>query len=168
MPLFLSNYDLITGAQKYRIPLNEVFSKNQPPSELYQGGYITNLENSHDSYGNKLGGSHWVAFYIENEPKKYPKVVYFDSFGFPPSWDTQYLLRQFIPYKWSNIQIQNVNSGICGYYALFFIWFMANMKNKYPDLDHRYRVFLKQFNPKDPTKNRTILQNLLEKFVKNS
>jgi hypothetical protein len=43
-------------------PLVCVFSKDQPPSSLTDGGYIVNLEDSHDHNGRKLGGSHWTAF----------------------------------------------------------------------------------------------------------
>jgi hypothetical protein len=158
--VFLTNIDLIKAAQKYNIPLNGVFSKNEPPQELYPGGYIINLEDSHNSAGAKLPGSHWVSFWIE--PGRKNQVVYFDSFGFPPSLNTQDLLREFVPYKYNTVQIQNVNSGICGYYGLFFVWWMHNMSKKYPNLDERFERFLKKFNLKNPEKNRAILQKLLE------
>jgi hypothetical protein len=60
--VFLTNIDLIHAAEKYGIPLVCVFSKDQPPSSLTDGGYIVNLEDSHDHNGRKLGGSHWTAF----------------------------------------------------------------------------------------------------------
>jgi hypothetical protein len=157
MPLFLTNVDLLRTAQKYDIPLRGIFSKDQPPQHLQVGGYIVNLENSHDSYGRKLDGSHWVAFWVEPN-----EVVYFDSFGFPPSWDTQHLLRRFVPYRYNRVQIQNVNSGICGYYALFFVWYMNQKREKYPNIHVRFNKFIKLFNSRNPTRNREILQNLLK------
>ena len=166
MPLFLTNIDLIDASKKYNIPLRDVFSKDNPPSELYQGGYIVNLENSVDSYGNKLGGTHWVAFWLEDTPRSKPKAVYFDSFGFPPSWNTQNLLRKFVPYRYNKIQIQNTNSGICGYYALFFIWWMNHFQSKYPNVENRFDRFIKLFNLRNPEKNRAILEESLKKYVK--
>ena len=159
MPLFLTNVDLLRAAEKYDIPLRGIFSKDQPPQELEVGGYIINLENSHDSFGRKLNGSHWVAFW--KEPRE---VVYFDSFGFAPAWETQYLLKPWVPFRYNKIQVQNVNSGICGYYALFFIWFMNHHREKHPSIQVRFRKFLSLWNSRNPEKNREILQNLMKKI----
>lgn len=167
MPLFLTNIDLLKAASQYNIPLRDVFSKDQQPPVLCTGGYIINLENSVDSFGNRLDGSHWVALWIELSPKSTPKVVYFDSFGFPPPWDTQNLLRDFVPYKYNRIQIQSTRSGICGYYALFFIWWMANQREKFPNIQERFNRFIRLFNHRKPEKNREILQNSLKKYIKN-
>ena len=160
MPLFLTNIDLLNASQKYNIPLNDVFSKDQIPT-LRQGGYIVNLESSHDSYGRKLGGSHWVGFWIDD--LRPSKCVFFDPFGTAPPLEIQELLDEFVPYNYSSVQIQSVASGICGYYCLFFVFWMGKMKGKIPNINTRLEKFLKQFNLKNPSKNREILDKLLRK-----
>ena len=161
MTVFLTNIDLLKAAQKYNIPLRSVFSKDQPPDLSADGGYIVNLENSKSSSGARLPGSHWTAFWIERG-----NAVYFDSFGFPPSSNTQFILRKFVPYRYNKIQIQSVNSGICGYYALFFIWWMNHFRESIPNINTRFDKFIMLFNQKQPSKNRQILENLLEKYIR--
>ena len=164
--VFLTNIDLELAAQKYGIPLNGVYSKDQLP-QLSSGGYIINMENSHDSYGNKLDGSHWVSLWVEPDKNGNPKsVCYFDSFGLAPPWDVQKTLKSFVPYRYNKVQIQSVESGICGYYAIFFIWYMGQKRASYPNLSKRFDKFLTEFNLKNPHKNRERLDTLLKKYFK--
>lgn len=166
MPLFLTNMDLINASQKYNIPLNGVYSKDQIPNDLKQGGYIINMENSHDTGGRALGGSHWVSFWIDPPKRKNgrPQVSYFDPFGTSPPLEVQQALQRYIPYSYSKVQIQSVSTGICGYYCLYFIWYM----NHHHSIQHHQRFinFIKLFNLKDPTKNRKILDELLKNSFK--
>jgi hypothetical protein len=41
------------------------------------GGYAVNLQDSHDSKGNPLPGSHWVALWTDPDGQS----AYFDSYG---------------------------------------------------------------------------------------
>lgn len=70
-----------------------------------------------------IGGTHWVA--VDNRKKRY-----FDSFGLPPP--------QFIPddYEWIPLQIQNINYGHCGQFALLFLWY--SMRD---EIDQFYNIF---------------------------
>lgn len=162
MPLFLTNIDLLNASKKYNIPLNDVFSKDQIPTrKLQPGGYIINLESSHDSYGRKLGGSHWVSLWIDDL-----SCAYFDPFGTAPPIEIQEHLNKFIPYNYSSVQIQSVASGICGYYCLFFVFWMGKMKQRIPNINLRLEKFLRQFDTKNPSKNREKLDRLLKRYFK--
>lgn len=165
--VFLTNVDLELAAQQYGIPLDGVYSKDRLPPTLSSGGYIVNMESSHDSYGNKLDGSHWVSIWIEPDDNGKPKgAVYFDSFGLAPPWEVQKVLRPFIPYRYNKVQIQSVASGICGYYAIFFVWYMGQKRGQEPNLSKRFDKFLTEFNLKNPQKNRERLDGLFKKYFK--
>lgn len=169
----LSNLDLLNAAQKYKIPLRDVRSKDMLPHDnaseafgtLRQGGYIVNLQDSHDSNGNRLGGTHWVAFYLVIDSRSgRRRMVYFDPFGFEPPLEVQKLAETLrsIPLKYSKIQVQSLESSICGYYCLYFVWFMRHAR--YGTIYSKFETFLKKWDKKNPEKNRKILQSAL-KFV---
>lgn len=160
---FLTNFDLISAAEKYGIPLVDVFSKNCPPPFLYRNcGYIVNLENSVDSKGNKLPGTHWTAFWIGND-RKPGQACYFDPFGIHPPIEIQKLLSPYVPYPINSTEIQSIESSICGYYCLYFIYYMDKYKTKIPNLTKRIQNFVDLFNENNPHKNREILQR---EFIK--
>jgi len=68
----------------------------------------------------EIGGSHWVAVY---------RNKYFDSFGLPPPPKMEHL-------EWTPLQIQNVNYGHCGQYALFWLYYA-----KKGEIDQFYSQF---------------------------
>ena len=49
---------------------NEIFSRDNPPNTITNGGYVINLDEYRDI------GTHWVALYVNNKT-----ITYFDSFG---------------------------------------------------------------------------------------
>lgn len=128
----ITDKDLIEIAKQKKIPVNAIFMKDQPPNKIKQGGYIINLQDTHDAEGNMNGGTHWVAIFFPNLLRK--DIIYFDSFGFPiPQSLINWIRMKGGLYKNSRIvsndfQIQDVDSGGCGIYSLFFIEFMN--KNK--------------------------------------
>jgi hypothetical protein len=163
----LSNLDLLHAAQKYNIPLRDVRSKNMlldgDLQALKQGGYIINLQDSHDSNGNRLGGTHWTAFWLSIDPRTTKRrMVYFDPFGFEPPLEVQKLAESLraIPLKYSKIQVQSLESSICGYYCLYFVWWMRTAT--YRSIFQRFESFLKKWDRKNPEKNRKILQSALQ------
>jgi hypothetical protein len=122
----ITDIDLRDIASQYHIPLNDVFMKDSPPSKIKSGGYIINL----DDESNGRGGTHWVGMWIPKQINK--PIIYFDSFGFiiPQSLINWIKLRGGC-YKHNNIicndkQIQNVNTGGCGIYSLYFIQVMSS------------------------------------------
>ena len=154
----LSNYDLLDAARRFNILLNGVYSKNELPRIPPMGGYIINMENTHDSAGNPLGGSHWVAVWIERKGF----CAYFDPFGFPPPIEIENWLGRKTLYI-NNIMIQSIASEICGYYCIYFIYYMNRYKNVFPNLKNRLKEFIYQFDTNNHKKNRQILQEEFQK-----
>jgi len=149
-----TNEDLMNKARRLNIKLVGVFSKDNIDTLPQNGSYIFNLQDDADEYGNLLGGSHWVALYIEHQ-----KAFFFDSFGKPPPSDIQLFLKRFIPYKYNKKHIQNIRSEVCGYYCLYFLWFMTFHKEK--PLDERFTTFLGLWS-NDEQKNKSLLERYLK------
>ena len=118
----ISNDDLIRIAKKEDIPLNDVFFKDFPSKVIQSGGYIINLQDG--MLGR--GGSHFTALYV---PPKIKQLGYMDSFGFEPSQSTINWIKQSqyknYPICYNTKEIQNIKSGGCGVYSLFFIDFCS-------------------------------------------
>lgn len=143
----MTNVDLEEKARRLNIPLVGVFSKDKLPPIAKAGGYIINLQNEGDG-----PGTHWTAFYVEGSSR-----AYFDSFGVIPPLSVQRFLKR---YYFSEKHIQNIQSEICGYYVLYFIWFMWNHRFRIKDLRKRFCAFLRLFSS-DPTKNKRLLQKYI-------
>jgi hypothetical protein len=120
--IMITNTDLLQIAKEYNIPVRAVFAKDKPPKRIYNGGYIINLQDS----SLHQGGSHWVALYVSSKNKV---VAYMDSFGFVPSQSTMNWLKatglRNYNVVYNDKQIQNIHSGGCGIYSLFFIDFVS-------------------------------------------
>jgi len=152
-----SNYDLMEASRRNHIPLQGVFWNNELPERgLYkEGGYVVNL-------GNRVeGGSHWVAFWIEKEKNGKHQAVFFDPFGGSPPESVKRFLLPFGMVYWNDQQIQNIDTSICGYYILAFLYYMTRWRRCCPSLSKRMDVFVGLFD-KDVEKNRTILMKLLK------
>ena len=151
-----TNYDLLKFAEKYNIPLNNIVNKDNLKYEnITQGGWIVNMEDSVDSRGNFTPGTHWVSFYVKGN-----KCVYFDSFGILPDIQIQKILCQYIPYRYSTKQIQNIRNGDCGDFCLFFIFFISRSTKS---LDEALLDFQRLFS-NNTAQNKQILVNLLKKY----
>lgn len=78
-------------------------------SEIYG---IVNLD--HDDHG-----THWVCYY--NRPQD-DHVMYFDSFGLPPSdIIADYLKKGGKPIMYNDGFIQEMDSKACGYYCMYVL-----------------------------------------------
>lgn len=118
-----------------------VFSKDRLPTKLKNNWwYIINLQN-HD----EGEGTHFTCF-------KYGKSIeYYDSYGFPPPLQILKLERKIGDIKWSNKQIQDINSTACGWYCI------ARITSKLP-----YKKFIDSFS-NDTFMNDKILEQMLNK-----
>jgi hypothetical protein len=150
----ITNFQLETRASKLKVPLIGVYNKDTLPYKYQDGGYIVNLQDATDEKGKDLPGTHWTAFYCEGK-----SAAYFDSFGFPGPVQVKNYLRRFGNVPENTRQIQNVQSEICGYYCLYFIWFMFTHKKI--KFQQRYQIFLSKFRS-NPQQN----QKLLEKYIR--
>lgn len=143
----ITDKDLIEIAKQERIPLNAIFMKDVPPKKIKYGGYIINLQDSCDENGNQQQGTHWVGLFIPRLPRQ--DIIYFDSFGFSiPQSLINWIRIDGGLYKNSRIisndkQVQDVDSGGCGIYSLFFIQYMSkNQKlNSIQALDKFIRLW---------------------------
>jgi hypothetical protein len=151
----IDNYDLADIAKKERIPINDIFLKDRPPSKIHAGGYIINLQ---DATLNR-GGSHWVALFV---PPKQKVLAYMDSFGFPPSQSTINWIKSTeyknYPIAYNTKEIQNINSGGCGIYSMFFIEFMTKHRTD-QDIEQLVQKYGDLFSD-NQEENLTILKKL--------
>jgi len=152
MPNLSTNTELIEACVRNYIPINYVVYKDQlQDMPVKQGAYIINLANSTD----KNGGTHWVCFWIEKK-----KCVYFDPFGIhPPESVVKYTQR--FQSMMSSKQIQNEYSGICGYFVLYFLWYMTHTRRQQPDPFKRAEEFNSLFSS-DPKDNLELLKCYLK------
>jgi len=159
----ITNIDLVEIAREHKIPLNEVFMKDRPPYTISNGGYIINLQDLEQ----ERGGSHWTSLYVPFSNRK--EIAYMDSFGFIPSQSTINWIKS-TPYKnhkifYNKKHIQNINSGGCGIYSLFFIDFMSKHNQSLP-VEELLNKFAELFS-NNPTENLQILKRYAP-YYKNS
>ena len=129
---------------------NGVFSRNNLPKKINDGGYIINL----DEYADV--GTHWIAlFYNKNE------IFYFDSFGvehIPEEIKT--FVEEFLDRPSSSasqnknikaniFRVQANDSVICGYFCIGCIDFTLAGK--------KLTDFTNMFSPYDFKKNDDII-----------
>lgn len=157
----ITNIDLLNIAKRERIPLNDVFMKDIPPATAREGGYIINLQ---DQEANK-GGTHWTALWIGS--KKLKEIAYMDSFGFLPPQSVLNWIKT-TPYKkykifYNTKHIQNIKSGGCGIYSLFFIDFIHRHHPNIPmgDLIDKYADLFSN----DPIENLRILKSYASYYM---
>ena len=131
-PHSLTNFEI----QKYyenEPRVNEVFSRDNLPQKIKNGGYVINLDKYKDV------GTHWIALFCKKS-----KIVYFDSFGVE--------IKEFIGNKniKANIfRLQANNSVMCRYFYIGFIEFMLAGKE--------LTDFTTLFSPYDFDKNDKII-----------
>ena len=120
----LSNTDIEQYCKQLKIPLNAILQKDLYKSLIpKEGAYVINLQDS--NVGN---GTHWTALYV------FPNhIVYNDSFGFPIPTPIIRFISRYKPNKRIKIyrstdQIQDFNSIYCGWYCLFFLYYMNRNK----------------------------------------
>ena len=146
----LSNFDLEDLAQKYKLPLVGVYSKDELPKQIQVGSYYVNLQDSTD--GN---GSHWVLVKIFDRKN----ALYFDSFGQPLPLQVLDFLKHYKPVPYSNRHIQNIDSSRCGLYVVACDRYMNKVMRK--NMVEQFDDFLNLFTA-DTKKNDNILVDYLK------
>jgi hypothetical protein len=138
----LTNYDIEEIAPLFKIKLiccddyHNIF--NYP---FQNGSYILNL-----------GNKHWTCLYIKDN-----QGVYFDSYGEIYPTPIKNYCSNII---YNDDIIQALNTKSCGYYCLYFLYWMTN-KFKY-NLHYTLNNFRAKFSD-DAHKNDKLLQG----FIKN-
>ena len=141
--------DLRDLAAKFRVPLNFVGFRNELPKEPKAGAYIINLQASTDGMG-----SHWTSFYLA--PGK--KAFYYDSMGGLPVEEALALMKRWVNASKCGDQdrlpadifinpfnIQDVDSGFCGQFAIDFLKSIMHnpTKNGFLNHLHKYKLNLR-------------------------
>ena len=140
----LSNFDIEEIAPLFEINLmcccdyHDIL--NYP---LLDGSYILNL-----------GNMHWTCLFVKNK-----EGFYFDSYGQIYPREIKLFCRNII---YSDDTIQSLNSVACGYYCLFFLYWMTN-KYKY-NFSYTFNKFRALFNDNE-NKNDKILQSQIKNII---
>lgn len=126
-------------ADKLKLPLRAIITKDMLKHINPEiGGYIVNLQSSDQG-----SGSHWCALYLDKD--KTP--IYCDSFGIVEPLDVIDFVKRFTnkPIIRNKHQIQNINSGHCGQYCIYFLHMMSKCHGSATD---KLKYFLDKFNTK--------------------
>lgn len=86
-----------------------------PKIEQFPASLVVNL----DTYDQE--GSHWVAVFCVNKKQ----VYYFDSYGIEPNLYIKQFLTQFLKVYQNKKIIQALNSNVCGFYCIYFIYSLS-------------------------------------------
>ena len=134
-----TNIELEKLAHRFKINLNGIYTKDMLKNIRPQkGGYIINMQDSDD--GN---GSHWISVYNDIDNGKHISL-YFDSFGIIPPYEIIDFMAKWSKYAiYSEKQIQNVNFGGCGLYAIHFIRCMQYCKGS---SRKKYYTFINKYD----------------------
>jgi hypothetical protein len=117
--------------------------KDQLPSDLKEGCYIINLENSNQS------GSNWTCFIKDKN-----NVYYYDSFAVvPPQNAYDIFLKNVDNIYYIDKHDQNIGATSCGWWCIAFLYFMNTTKE--PMLN-KMKKFDKKFNNKKQSETRLI------------
>jgi len=147
----LSNVDIQNICDKLGIKINRICMKDElAQQKLKNGNYIINLENHNQS------GSHWCCF------KKLNKCIYyFDAFGImPPQNEIDLFKENHDKLSYNDLDIQDINSILCGYYCIGFFLYIQHNYNKSISLDDCCESYIEMFS-----QNTKLNDNILKKFI---
>jgi hypothetical protein len=140
----LTNFDIEEIFPQFKINLLACIDYHQIINyPLQNGSYILNL-----------GNKHWTCLFVKNG-----QGFYFDSYGqiYPNE------VKLFCPnLYYSDDTIQSLNSVACGYYCLYFLYWMTNKyKNNFR---YTFNIFRSQFEDNEKL-NDKILQSEIKKIL---
>ncbi len=152
----LSNLELFEMAEHYRLPLNDIYLRDQCPRKIKQGLYIYNLD---DSKQDIPYGTHWTCSMGDDD-----ELVYFDSFGSPPPVEVdKFIKSKYRNYGWNNWIVQIIRSDFCGFFCIGLFLFVKQSRAKYKSLTECVNEFINMFGD-DTTKSDGTLQSYFRKF----
>ena len=92
-----------------------VYSADQIPKHIRQGGFIVNTDVS------SKPGKHWCAFYFDG----FGRSEFFDSYGNPPQYYSYGFLtclrRNSSVWTHNKTKLQGHYSNVCGQYCLYYL-----------------------------------------------
>jgi hypothetical protein len=133
--------------------LNDVIMKNEITSDMKYGNYVINLQSSTE--GN---GSHWVALIYQPDAS-----FYCDSFGAPPVEEVIQLVKRSKTkhFAYNQSIIQDLNSEVCGYYAMGLFLYVKHNKGPLFNLATEY---INEFDD-DTKRNVGILKSIFRRYL---
>jgi hypothetical protein len=152
----LTNFDIVKICRYLNIPLDGVYMNNEFKYNWLNEnfGVVLNLENT------DMTGSHWVAFYNDVSTNS---IYYFDSYGEVCNQKPYNLiLKKQLNLYFNKKQFQAIESIMCGWFCIYFLYSMNKSKNKIEGFVN----FLKNFNYSDYNKNDTIIKQKLSAIIK--
>jgi hypothetical protein len=152
----LSNKDLEYYAHIFKLPLNDVLSKDLFKNITPRlGNYIINLEDSIQ------GGSHWTCLILTKDI-----AIYWDSFGAPIPQDILKFIKRYnkkITIIYSIDQIQHMSSIYCGWFCIWFLLYMTVLRKTVTN----YRYLLNRHNALFDLEKRKKNDQILKELIKN-
>lgn len=140
----LTNFDIEEIYHLFKIDLKACIDYHELLHFPFEdGSYILNL-----------GNAHWTALFIKDGDG-----LYFDSYGVDPPVAVQKFCHEL---SVSDDTIQSLNSVLCGYYCLYFLYYMTNRFQH--NIEHTWNLFRSQFDD-DERKNDKILQYLIKRIL---
>jgi hypothetical protein len=142
----LSNFDLDRIAQYYGFPISVLMKDELKNHKLKSGNYIINLESSTSG-----SGTHWMSMKTSNK-----EIFYQDSFGIIPPKEVTDFCKRIVNSRlaFSEIQMQNITSETCGWYAIGLLIHLNRTKKT--DIFKSAGEYINQFSY-DSTKSNAIL-----------
>jgi hypothetical protein len=151
----ITNFQLEEKCKKLNIPLVWIGCKDKLPYTRKDGCFIVNMQDDLDVNGNENPGTHWTCFLIDKK-----QACYFDAFGCVPPRQVQEFLKPYKPFPYNTKEIQNITSEVCGYYCLYFLYWMTHHRN-IKSMKEKLQLFTNQFSD-DVRKNETLLKKYLK------
>ena len=155
----LSNVDLKYYAKLFKINLIDVLSKDLFKNiKAIEGCYIINIQSS-----NNGNGTHWTSLLLIKN-----FAIYFDSYGIiMPNEILRFIKRYSFKKKdfhiiYSVDQIQSMESVFCGYYCLYFLYFITILNKK----SSKFKVLLNIHNQLYELKDKPINDIILKRLIK--
>ena len=140
----LTNFDIEEIYPLFEIDLKAVIDyKDLKYYDLENGSYILNL-------GNKL----WTALFVKDK-----QGFYFDSYGIIYPRDVKIFCPNIL---YSDDTIQSLKSVLCGYFCLYFLYWMTNKFQG--DMKYTFNLFRSKFEDNEKANNK-ILQKLIKKIL---
>lgn len=154
----LSNFDILKMTKFLGIKFNGVLMNDQLKPEYFKQTFfiILNFDNVGQS------GIHWVALYNDINLKT---CYYMDSFGeLPNQLVYDKIINSGHKLYFNKIQFQAIESQMCGWFSMYFLYHMQQKKKDKTSLMSSY---LKLFSTKDYHSNDKRIKDLFKNLVKN-
>jgi hypothetical protein len=97
---------------------------------------------------------HWTALFVKDK-----QGFYFDSYGIIYPLEVKIFCQNIL---YSDDTIQSLNSVLCGYFCLYFLYWMTNKFQG--DMKYTFNLFRSKFDDNEKANNK-ILQKLIKKIL---